>query len=191
MYSLASNSLGRRPQAWMLNPWPVSSRHTWFAAWYVSCSQTGRGGIAKIELRLGPSRPRASRSASRQPSSSSPSGMSIPAILAGSQPGPWSSTPARDACMRTSAKTGLPMALASAPGLAGALPGAGASRVTATQPRLQASTPVTRIGLRSHIRFPAFTSLCVLSCALSGEAASMARRAPLGFPGGRAHYRRH
>ena len=44
----------------------------------VVSAQTARGGIAKTELRLGPSRPRATLSASRQPDSSSPSGMSIP-----------------------------------------------------------------------------------------------------------------
>ena len=32
-YWPASISLARRPQAWMLKPWPVSSRQRWLAAW--------------------------------------------------------------------------------------------------------------------------------------------------------------
>ena len=56
------------------------------------------------------------------------------------------------------------------------------SRLTATQPRLQASTPVTRIPLPSHTGF--------LRC-LSGEAIGAAGRQPLGFPCGRGHFRRH
>ena len=32
-YRPASSSFARRPQAWMLKPWPVSSRQRWLAAW--------------------------------------------------------------------------------------------------------------------------------------------------------------
>src|SRR5438034_1181181 len=53
--------------------------------------------MAKTELRLGPSSPRAARSASRQPDSRSPSGMSMPTTRA-SVP---SSASARVWCTRT------------------------------------------------------------------------------------------
>src|SRR6202042_1738116 len=101
--------------------------------------QTGRGGMANTELRRGPSKPRAARSASRQPVSSSPSGMSIP-------------TTACRSGASSAARQAPDVTVTAGPVCADDVWAGATSSDTATQPPRHASTPVTHVPLRRSTR---------------------------------------
>ena len=130
--------------------------------------------MAKTELRRGPSRPRAARSASRQPVSSSPSGMSIPTTVvpAGSRSG--ASSAARDGAVRD--RDGGP----------GSPPQRHRHPAAPARVHPRHAHPATAPDLSARA-----LSGFAFSPVLSGEATTSPVTEPLGFPGGRGDSQPH